>query len=90
MPPDWSYPGHANSDVLNAADFSNSLDDELRALVKGELQPGERVLWAGRSRPPWQGPGLGSFLVGAIALICLGFGAVNLAYAFGRPRFHAR
>ncbi len=58
------------------------------ALVKGELQPGERVLWAGRSRPPWQGPGLGSFLVGAIALICLGFGAVNLAYAFGRPRFH--
>ncbi len=87
MSADWSEPGRANSDVFNAADFSNSLDDELSALVKGELQPGERVLWAGRSRPPWKGPGVGSFLVGVVVVICLGFGAVNLAYGFGRPRF---
>ena len=32
-------------------DFDDGLSDDLRARVKGELEPGERLLWAARSDP---------------------------------------
>ena len=47
-----AQPGACDVDALDIADHSIGLDDELRARVKGELEPGERVLWAGRSIPP--------------------------------------
>jgi hypothetical protein len=86
MSPNWSDLGPASADALDHADHSNGLDDELRARVKGELEPGERVLWAGRSFPPRTPPGLANYLVGAAALALLLFGAMNYAHALGHPR----
>jgi hypothetical protein len=67
-------------------DLARDMNDELRARVKSELEPGERVLWAGRSFPPLKRPGLANYLVGAAAMALLIFGAINLAHAIGHPR----
>jgi hypothetical protein len=65
-----------------AADFSvadtNELDDglsnDLRALVKSELEPGERLLWAARCDPPAESHGVGFYMVCGITLCLLGLG----------------
>jgi hypothetical protein len=67
-------------------DLTRDVNDELRARIKGELEPGERVLWAGWSSPPLAPPGLGSYFVGAVSLVLLVFGAISCAHAVGRPR----
>ena len=86
MSPNWPDLGPVNADALDVADLSGGLNDELRARVKSELEPGERVLWAGRSFPPRTPPGPGYYLVGAAALALLVFGAINFAHALGHPR----
>jgi hypothetical protein len=67
-------------------DLTRDANDELRARIKGELKPGERVLWSGWSSPPLAPPGLGSYFVGAVSLVLLVFGAISCAHAVGRPR----
>jgi hypothetical protein len=66
-------------------DLTRDANGELRARIKGELEPGERVLWAGWSSPPLAPPGLGSYFVGAVSLVLLVFGAISCAHAVGRP-----
>src|SRR5262249_38111590 len=51
--------------------------------VKGELEPGERLLWAGRSAPPPAPLGQGYFIAGFVALLLLGVGVLIIAYAMG-------
>ena len=45
---------HRMTDFSLAAEgeLDGGLTDDLAARVKGELEPGERLLWAGRSDPP--------------------------------------
>jgi len=62
-----------------ADDISDGPADELRALVKGELDPGERLLWAARSDPPFEPIGAGFYVCTAIALLCLGVGVALVA-----------
>jgi hypothetical protein len=52
-------------------DLASDLPDELRARVKGELEPGERLLWAARSSPPQVRPSAGYVIAGAIGLLLL-------------------
>ena len=88
MPPNWSDMGPVNSDALDVADLSNGLNDGLRARVKSELEPGERLLWAGWSSPPLAPLGRGFYFLGAVSLVLLVFGAINCGYALGRPEAH--
>ena len=86
MSPSRPAMGPLESDASAAAEHSKGLDKELRALVKGEWVPGERLLWTGRSSPPSELPGIGSNFLGAIALICMVFSTINLAHAYKRPK----
>jgi hypothetical protein len=54
---------------LDAGEFHDGLDTDLRTILKGELEPGERLLWAGRSDPVAVRFGLGFYLYSAIAMI---------------------
>jgi hypothetical protein len=67
-------------------EFDNDLSDQLRARVKSELEPGERLLWAACSRvPPFRlGRGFLCFAVIALFLIVLGVNFVT--YALWQPR----
>jgi hypothetical protein len=71
-------------------DLASELTDDLRARVKGELEPGERLLWAARSSPP---PAplfrTGHFVSAAIALILLVGGVLLIAHALGDFRARA-
>ncbi|MFI5460066.1 MAG: hypothetical protein ACHRXM_32000 [Isosphaerales bacterium] len=53
-------------------DMSDGLTDDLRARVKSELEPGERLLWAARSDPPIQPVGAGFYACSAITLLLIG------------------
>jgi hypothetical protein len=67
-------------------DLDREMDDDLRAQVKGELEPGERLLWAGRSSPPLVPPGPRFYLGVTIALVLLAIGIISCAHAMGRPQ----
>ena len=60
-----------NADALDVADLSNGLNDELRARVKGELEPGERLLWAGGRLLRRLVPGRGDTTSSALAAMAL-------------------
>ena len=44
-----AHQGQGDFSVAPIGDSFDALTDELRASVKGELEPGERLLWAARS-----------------------------------------
>jgi hypothetical protein len=44
--------------VAPDGDAFESLTNELRVRIKGELEPGERLLWAARSEPRFPRPGV--------------------------------
>lgn len=59
-------------------------DDDRSARIKAELEPGERLLWAGSSDPPPERFGWEYPLFGAIASLLFLLGTTALADAFGR------
>jgi hypothetical protein len=73
--------------IAEVDDLEGHLDDDLRARVKVELEPGERLLWAGRSDPPSERFGWGYFVFGAIAAFFFLLGSVATADAFGHYDF---
>ena len=64
---------------------SEDLPDDLRARIKTELVPGERLLWAAKGEPTRQPDGPGPLIGGAVAAIFLTFGFVNLGVGFNIP-----
>jgi hypothetical protein len=62
-------------------DLAGDLPDDLRARVKRELDPGERLLWAAASSPPPSASGDGYFIAVMVELLMLltGVGFVILA-----------
>jgi hypothetical protein len=74
---------------LGAGEFNHDMDTDLRAILKGELEPGERLLWAGRSDPVAERFGLGFYLFSAIAMILLVLGVVGIAsFSIARRHHH--
>ncbi len=71
-------------------EVGDGLDELLRARVKGELEPGERLLWAGRSVPPAPKIGKGYHIWLAIGILLLGLGVIAIGQALtaSRPRFN--
>lgn len=67
-------------------EVGDGLDELLRARVKGELEPGERLLWAGRSMPPPSRFGVAYFAWFAVAMLFLGFGLFGIIHALSAPR----
>lgn len=67
-------------------ELGDGLDELLRARVKGELEPGERLLWAGRSMPPAARFSVAYFAWFAVAMIFLGFGLFGIIHALSAPR----
>jgi hypothetical protein len=65
-------------------DLGDGLSEDLRARVKAELEPGERLLWAGRSAPPPVSMGIGYFVAFGTALLLLA-AAVVIVFEW-RPR----
>jgi len=51
MPEHSAPPGDDNLPFAAAGELGDGLSDELRARVKAEIEPGERLLWAARSSP---------------------------------------
>jgi hypothetical protein len=65
----------------------DSLADDLGARVKGELEPGEQLLWADRSEPPDQRAGFVFCAFSALAMV-LGFlGMIGMSRGWNRQRF---
>ena len=65
----------AHADDFSLADtdeFEDGLSDNLRARVKRELDPGERLLWAAQGDPPLQPRGPGFYFVCMITLVLVG------------------
>jgi hypothetical protein len=81
------------SDTARDDDFSlagtneleDRLSDDLRARVKRELEPGERLVWAAWSNPPVEPHGVGFYVV---RMITLGFLVLGLYLIV--PRRHVR
>jgi hypothetical protein len=72
---DVSAPAHADDfSLANTHELEDGLNDDLRARVKNELEPGERLLWAGRSNPALEPRGVGFYVVRMITLLLLGAG----------------
>jgi len=71
-------------------DINDGLTEDLRARVKCELEPGERLLWAARSDPPIEPVGWGFYLCSAIALLFLGvsLGTSVLGYTDAQGHDH--
>jgi hypothetical protein len=61
-----------------AGEFNDGTDADLHAILKGELEPGERLLWARRSEPVAEVFGLGFYLFSAVAMILLVLGVVGI------------
>ncbi len=66
--------GIGETAYTRATELDNDLADDLHALVKRELEPGERLLWAARSNPPFDPPSSGFYASIAIALVLLSAG----------------
>jgi hypothetical protein len=86
MPESSSFRGVDDLSVASSEEFGGDLTEELRACVKRELEPGERLLWAACSLPPPFRIGRGFLFASAIALFLFGSGFTYLAYAFAQPR----
>ena len=69
-----------------SVDGFDSLTDDLRARVKSELEPGERLLWAARSEPPAVRFGFGFYALGVIAAVLLILGAIGMLRALDSGR----
>ncbi len=69
--------------------LASDLTDDLRARVKGELEPGERLLWAGRPFPPSVRIGKGYFTATAIALGLFTLGLASISQGMGDFRVRA-
>jgi hypothetical protein len=67
-------------------EFGDGLAHSLRARVKSELEPGERLLWAGQSASPPAPMGIAFFVWGAIALLVFFLGTIALVAGLTRPR----
>jgi hypothetical protein len=65
-------------------DFGDGLREDLRARVKAELEPGERLLWVARSLPPDVATGMGYFIAFGIGLLLVACGVGVLSFSFGR------
>ena len=84
---DWSDLGPVNADALDVADLSNGLNDELRARVKSELEPGERLLCSANSSPPPVPIRVGYFAAIAIVVaMALLIGGIKLIASDKGPR----
>jgi hypothetical protein len=70
-----------NEEIFLAAgnELDGALTEDLRARVKEELEPGERLLWASLSQPPSTRLSMGFLLLSATTLILLFFGAMAIA-----------
>lgn len=68
-------------------ELGDGLGETLRARVKAELEPGERLLWASRSAPPPAPMSVAFFIWGAIALLVFFFGTVALLAGVQRTRW---
>lgn len=68
-------------------DLGDGLSEDLRARVKGELEPGERLLWASRSWPLPEPMGLAVFVWSAIAFLLLTVAAALIVHGRHRPRW---
>ncbi len=73
--------------VAPDGDAFESLTNELRVRIKGELEPGERLLWAARSEPPFARPGVAFYVWSAISATLLVLGASGMMRALDRQRF---
>jgi hypothetical protein len=73
--------------LVAASGFDDGMDTDLRAILKGELEPGERLLWAARSEPSPASIGAGYFWWGGIALFLLVLGIWAINYAWQARRF---
>jgi hypothetical protein len=72
-----------------ASAFIDDIDIDLQGIVKGELEPGERLLWAGRSEPIAERIGVGFLLFSIVAMIFMALGAVGIVlYLIARRRHH--
>lgn len=60
----------------------DDLPDDLRARIKAELAPGERLLWAAKGDPTRKPGVMGPLIGGLVAAVFLTVGSVNLAAAF--------
>jgi hypothetical protein len=58
----------------DTSEFENGLNDDLRARVKCELEPGERLLWAARCDTSPEPRGVGFYVVCIVTLFFLGMG----------------
>ncbi len=72
-----------------ADDLGDGMAEDLRARVKAELEPGERLIWAARSSPP-PPPMAAYFVWTAIALFLFMIGTVMIAIAQSRSRWFER
>jgi hypothetical protein len=59
---------------VGTPELDEGLNEELRARIKRELEPGERLLWAARSEPPLELHLPHFYVWSAIALMSLGLG----------------
>ena len=83
-----AHPGQDDFSVAPMGDGFDSLTDELRARVKGELEPGERLLWAARSEPPFVRFGFAFYGWSVITVIMLALGALGIIRALNQRAIH--
>jgi hypothetical protein len=86
MQPNEIETGPANSDLLAGGDLDDGLPDEVRGRVKAELQPGERLLWTGRSFPPPELIAVWHIVLVVIGLILIAFGTAGIIHALRDTR----
>jgi hypothetical protein len=80
---------HQRPDDFSVAPIGDSFDalsDDIRACVKGELEPGERLLWAARSEPMFQGVGFAFYAFSALTIILLSLGLIGMSRGLNRQR----
>jgi hypothetical protein len=80
---------HHGPDDFSVASIGESFDtltDDLRACVKGELEPGERLLWAARSEPLFQNVGFAFYAFSALTIVLLSLGLIGMSRGLNRQR----
>jgi hypothetical protein len=65
-------------------ELKSGVDEVLRARIKAELEPGERLLWASPSNPPPEPFGWAYLFFGSIAGLLFFLGTAAIADAIGR------